>query len=408
MTEHLVLRLHTDAERVSWVVADSSGQQVSMPESGTFDEAAQRAQNRPVTLLVPGQDVLLTKVDLPVRGASKMLQAVPYALEEELAGPLSTMHFAVGSRDVTGQVTVAAVRETWMQAWLAQLDEAGIEVSYLLPDTVGIPVHDGWSILIDGENCLIRDVGGRVLVGETDSAPAYIAAMSSDETTTDQAQLYVSDADASHYSQVLSQVRMSLPETTVTELRHGAFPLIAVTALNSLQPNLLQGAYARSSGREKLWGPWRVAAMLAGAFILTALSAKALEVMSIKSELRALNTELNTIATEAMPGKRIVDPMRQLEQLASTLTGNPQANDTQFLGMLDSLSQALTSAGNTKLEKMDYRNGTMDLTLTAPSIETLDRITRTIGDSGLVAVIQSSKKEEELIQGRLRISGQKT
>ena len=411
MSEYLVLRLHADEpDRVSWVVADSSGQQTSMAETGTLADVAHRAQTRPVVVLVPGQDVLLTKIDLPVRGASKMLQAAPCALEEELADSVSVMHFALGPRDSTGKVTVAAVREPLMQLWTAQLDEAGLEAAYLLPDTAGIPVHDGWTIVIDGEICLIRDSQGRVIVGDTESAPAYIGAMATGDQTDSTADLYVSATDSTRYSQLLSQIHLSLPEASVTELRHGALPVIAATAIKKLQPNLLQGTYAKSTGREKLWGPWRAAALLAGVFVLTALGAKALEVMSLKSELRALNTELNEIASEAMPGKRIVDPMRQLEQLAASLDGGAEGGETDFLDMLDSLSEAMTTAGSATLEKLDYRNGTMDLTLTVPSIDTLDQISRTIADSGLSAEIQSSKANEgsDDIRGRLRITGQKS
>ncbi|MDH3647573.1 MAG: type II secretion system protein GspL [Gammaproteobacteria bacterium] len=408
MSEHLVLRLHPEQpDRASWVIADSSGERASMTETGTIADAARRAQQRPVMVLVPGQEVLLAKVNLPVRGTSKMLQAVPFALEEQLADDVSKMHFALGKRDANNLVTAAAVSESLMEMWLSQLDEAGLEISHVLPDTIGIPVHDGVCILIDGTHCFIRDASGKILVGDTDSAAAFVSAMGFDGQT-QVADVYVTEADATTYSQVLSEIRMALPDISVNEMRNGALPVMAATALRVGQPNLLQGAYARSSGNEKLWRPWRTAAMLGGVFILVALSAKALEVMSLKSELRALNSEMNQIASDVMPDSRIVDPLLQLEQLATNLRGGSQGGNTDFLDMLNSLSLALTSASNTTMGKLDYRNGTMDLTLTAPDVDTLDKISREIASQGLSAEIQSANQRDDAVQGRLRISEQDT
>ncbi|NNF67582.1 MAG: hypothetical protein HKM98_08745, partial [Gammaproteobacteria bacterium] len=337
MSEFLVLRLHAgQADRASWVIADSSGERASLPETGSVDEAIERAGERPVIVLVPGQEVLTTRVTLPVRGTSKMLQAVPFALEEQLADDVSTMHFALGLRHPDGSVTVSAVRQDLMEHWLARLDDAGLNVSRMLPETVGIPESDGISILVDGEQCFIRDPEGKTLVGDTDTVATYVTAMGFAGDSRP-AELYISDTDGQSFAPAVSEIRLSLPDINVNEIRHGALPLMAATALLSDQPNLLQGPYLRSSGNDKIWQPWRTAAILGGVFLLTALGSKSFEVLRIKSELRDLNAEISQIASATLPGSRIVDPMLQLEQLASSLRGGSLSSDADFLEMLDTL-----------------------------------------------------------------------
>ncbi|MDH3589106.1 MAG: type II secretion system protein GspL [Gammaproteobacteria bacterium] len=405
MSEYLVLRLNDDQPNpASWVVADSSGR-ASLSESGSLAEAAQRAQQRPVIVLVPGHDVLLTKINLPVRGTARMQQAIPYALEDEIAENVNKMHFALGKRDSSGQLTVAYVRDKLLQDWLDKLDSVGLAVSHVVPDTVGIPAFDGVAIIIDGAQSLIRNAAGDVVVSETESLVAYVAAMGIDQQSEVPAELYVSEADASRYSQLLGELRIGVPDIRVHELRTDVLPVMAAATIQEPQPNLLQGRYARSSDRDKLWRPWRTAAILAGIFILTALGATSLEVMRLKNEMRTLNNEIGAIASEAMPGSRIVDPLLQLEQLAASLRGSGQGSDKDFLHMLDALSQALTVAGGSTLGRLDYRNGTMDLTLTAPDVDTLDKISREIEGKGLVAEIQSANQRDNAIQGRIRISG---
>lgn len=406
MSEYLVLQLaETESGECRWVIAGADGQ-MSLAESGSLLEAAHRAQQRPVLVLVPGNDVLVTQVELPVRGASRMLQALPYALEEDIAESITEMHFAIGRRETNGKVTVAAVREELLQSWLAQLDAVQMNTVFVVPETCGIPATSGVCIVIDGPLALIRDADNNTVVADTDSVASFARAMGIDEQSTATAELYISSADASRHARVLGELRMAIPELSVIETRDHVLAVMAGAALADPQPNLLQGQYARTSSSDKFWQPWRTAAGLAAALVLVALGAKALEVMALKSEMRSLTEEINTIAGAAMPGSRLVDPMLQLEQLAASLRGSGPGADGQFLLMLDALGKALVASGGTTLGRLDYRNGLMDLTLTAPDVDTLDKISRLIEQGGLTAEIQSANQRDEGILGRIRISGQ--
>ncbi|MBT8143217.1 MAG: hypothetical protein KJO55_00865, partial [Gammaproteobacteria bacterium] len=109
MTEFLVVRLPgEDTQPVNWIVVDDVGEPLALPESGSLDDAATRAAQRKVVMLVPPQQVLRTNAVLPVKGQARMLQAIPFALEEHLATDVADMHFAIGERDSDGKVAVAA------------------------------------------------------------------------------------------------------------------------------------------------------------------------------------------------------------------------------------------------------------------------------------------------------------
>jgi len=101
MAEWLVLRLpRGPEERVSWMPADSRGQPLAAPQSGPLRQAAAAAGSRRLAVIVPRSDVLMTEVELPVKsGGVRLQQVVPYALEEQLAADIDTLHFALGERD---------------------------------------------------------------------------------------------------------------------------------------------------------------------------------------------------------------------------------------------------------------------------------------------------------------------
>lgn len=409
MAEYLVIRLSaTDAQQADWVVVDSVALRSSAPESGPLERAAPHAQQRPVVVLVPGETVLLTATDLPVRGAARMLQAVPYALEENLADDVGDLHFALGRRRGDGQVPVAVVRDELISGWNARLAAAGLTADTLLPDTACLPAHAGFTILIDHARVLLRAGDGATLVGETDTVAALVQALgATPEAEQAESHYYLSDVDAATYSRPLAELRMLLPELQQHELRNGALPLLALGAVQAQSaPNLLQGSYAVTGDSERYWQPWRGAAMLAGVLVLAALGVKAAELMTLNAQLGALNAQINAVAAEALPpGSRIVEPVTQLEQHARALRGTQASGDFAFLQMLEALGAALSGAGTT-IDKLDFRNGTLDITLDAPNVDTLDRIRRGIEGAGaLEAEIQSANQRNERVQGRLRVRG---
>lgn len=406
MAEHLVIRLSAaDAQQASWVVADTATGRASVPESGPLDQAVRLAQQRPVTVIVPGEAVLLTDVELPVRGAARMLQAVPYALEEQLADDVQTLHFAVGRRHTDGAVPVAVVAHDLLAGWLQALSAVGLAPTRVVAETACLPAANCYTVVVDGPRALLRDPDGRTLAGDAENAATLVQALGAAPAADDtEASVYLSVEDAVRWSAVVAELRLLVAKLQVHELRDGVLPLLAAGAVDDGTINLLQGAYAPRGEAEKFWQPWRGAAMLAAALVLTALSVKSAEVLTLKAQQRSLNEQLNSIATESLPpGSRIVEPVTQLEQHARALRGAGGGSDHMFLEMLAALGEALPG-GNTTIDKLDFRNGTLDITLDMPDVDTLDRIRRQIESRGnLSAEIQSANQRDERYQGRMRV-----
>ncbi|RPI12964.1 MAG: type II secretion system protein GspL, partial [Lysobacterales bacterium] len=112
MSETLVIRLRaTEQAPASWLIVDSNGARSGPVQSGPVADALAAAQGRRVVVLVPGSEVTLAEPELPLRGGARLAQAVPFALEEQLAADVETLHFAVGSREAGSVGTPVAVVE---------------------------------------------------------------------------------------------------------------------------------------------------------------------------------------------------------------------------------------------------------------------------------------------------------
>ncbi len=139
MAEFLVIRLDVDPEQaVSWIAVDSNGTRTSAPISGPLDEAVSDVGDRSVIVLVPATTVLTTTANIPIKGGSRLLAALPFALEEQLADDIDDLHFAAGTRRDSGQIPVAVVAHDQMSDWLDRLDEAGLSVSKIVPENYGL------------------------------------------------------------------------------------------------------------------------------------------------------------------------------------------------------------------------------------------------------------------------------
>jgi general secretion pathway protein L len=101
-----------------WVNMDTQGVVVGSVGHGSLEEAALAATGKVVRVLVPGTDVLLAAPVFPARSAAKLLQLVPFALEDQLASDVELLHFALGRQRPDQSLPVAVVDHQRLRACL--------------------------------------------------------------------------------------------------------------------------------------------------------------------------------------------------------------------------------------------------------------------------------------------------
>ena len=171
MTEFLIVRFDPAAgDRVDWVVVNELGAQLTPPDGGAMVDIAEMAPGRKVIGIVPANDVLRTAIDLPVKGAAKQLQALPFAMEEQLADDVDDLHFAIGKRKPDGLVPVAVTRREHIERWLDQFHRAGIEPAGLCTEGDAIGDIPGTALLlIEREHSILRAADGGVTFIDSDN-----------------------------------------------------------------------------------------------------------------------------------------------------------------------------------------------------------------------------------------------
>ena len=159
MADFLVIRLPAASDRAAqWIVVDGNGTRKGPVLSGELAAAATLAGNKDVIVLVPAANVLTTAVNIPVRRGTRLLAALPFALEEHVADDIDELHFAAGARRESGLVPAAVVSHELMAEWLERLSAAGISPARIIPESYGLARIPGTlSLLVADDQVIFND-----------------------------------------------------------------------------------------------------------------------------------------------------------------------------------------------------------------------------------------------------------
>lgn len=338
-------------------------------EHAPLEQILGLATGRRLVLFVPGADVRLTTASVPARQLQKILQAVPYALEDQLAEDVETLHFAVTldprrrrSADVHPVAIVARAR---MEAWLAPLRARNLKPEAVVPETLCLPPPepDHWTGYAESDRVTLR----------TGMYTGFACALAD-------LPLYLEMADPEHQI----PLRLNVVNEVAQDFTALARPLELlpgnISALElfvrGYRPeqaiNLLQGAYSGQEGWQRLVKPWRLALGVALGWLVFAFGVQALQAVQLGKELRKQDAD-NIARFQALYPEetRIVDLSAQVQQKLAQLHGGAKAPMFQLLG---ALSAALAANTGLTLQSVQFREGAMYLGLTGTDLQALENL----------------------------------
>jgi general secretion pathway protein L len=409
MAETTVIRLRQNAAApVEWIRVDDTGSRVGPPANGTLAEAAAQAVDRKVIVLVPAEDILTTHVQVPVRSGKRLLAALPFAMEEQVADDVENLHFAAGKRLADGSTPVAVINRQRIAEFLQRLAEAGIEPAAVFSEIHGVTNIPGTvNIMIDGPALLIDDgLKLSLAIRDVNLEDVIASVLPAD----DEARHIVAFYDAANRDELEEQIARlqdSVTNFEVQVLPDGIFPRLAATAAVKGGINLLQGEFATETNYSGIFRPWKVAAILVLALGATWIAQNVLDYVTLHRSDQLLREQVTAEFRASFPWIREVrDPEAQLNSLLRQ-TGS-QGNQQVFLASLAELSKAIAESSEASIEAISYRNGVMDVRLSAPNVSVLDRIQRSISAGGQFnASIQSTDQQDGKVMSRIQIEASK-
>jgi general secretion pathway protein L len=389
-------------DEVQWAESDDSGKLTSGVEYSSLGEVAEQVEGRRVTLILPADDVLLAEAVVPGSSLARAQQAVPFALEEQVADDVDELHFALGAKGRDDKYPVAVISQQVMQAVTEQCQLAGLRPTELVPETLALPQLEGsapdiraWTALLDGEQAVIRLDVNKGFATDLDMASIMLEGARGDLPEGITASLVV--------FRTVNSASLSVPETIDVEERpvDHRLALYASGLVASRHINLLQGVYNPKKNFDKTWQPWRWSAALAAFLVLALFTGKWLDVQQLASQEAVLDSQIEKAFQEALPGVRMQRPQRQIQSALDQLGGT---NNDGFTSRLSQIASSLATQPQTELKTIGYRSGRFDLDLNTDAVPTLDALKSELAKRGsLVMSVQSANRENNSVRGRVRI-----
>jgi general secretion pathway protein L len=402
MADTLLIRLAPRLEGIrDWLLVDAEGQ-IKTPAQAGAPAAAVVGGARRVVVLVPGEDVALYEARVPGgRNRQRLLRAIPFALEEQLASDVEDLHFALGGALGDDRYPVAVVERRQMDAWAALLRDAGIGAHQWVPETLALPRSEaGWSLLTDAERVLVRSGDFAGFACEADNLGVMISLLAGSDQLPEKARVYGADP-----------VELIGVEVEVDASQLRSLDILARGWSQGPVIDLLQGAYSRREEWGRLLRPWKATAALLLAGLLLAGVGTGVNYYRLTQLQRQLAEDIQTLYKQTFPdARRIVNPRVQMEQQLKQLQRRAGGGSTDFLGMFAETANVVRSAQGISVQGASYRDGRLDLDLQADNLQLLDSLKQALAGSGRMnAEIQSATTDNnQKVKSRMRIEAKES
>lgn len=399
MRETLYIRLTSPRPeaQTAYCIAGAQAQNVWPVMESALGDVLALAANRRLVVFLPAADVRLTQVNVPARSAAKILQAAPYALEDQFAEDVDDLHFALGPRQADGSHAIAVTARSRMQEWLAPFQAAGLRPEVFVPETLCLPAAEPGrcSALAEPGHVTVRTGACAGFGCAEDDLPLF---------------LQLADPDKKNV------LRIAIPRTHSpdftrlewpAELLPGyAHPMEAL--LHHYDPaqgiNLLQGAYSQSEGLRRAWAPWKPAAALAAGWLLVTGLSHAVQAYSLGKELAGQNERNEQRFRSLFPAEtRIVNLEAQAEQQAALLKGGRGSGG--FLKLSETLARAMASSPGLSLDALQFREGALYASFSGNDLQQTESFKNWFAQNGgAVLDVQSESSGQDGVQFRVKLS----
>lgn len=357
-----------DEDRCAWVLETNDG--IRSGEA-RWSELPRPPENTRIRLLLPGQMVTHASARVAARNPKLIEQALPYALEEQLAEDIEQLRIAHGARDSSGQVQARIVRRQDLDQLLERLRAVGIQPDAVYSELDAIPVPSvGWTTLAWEGVVLARGSQGEALSLEPDLLAPLL------------------DGTA--------PVRAIQPP-------EGPLPWLHRHLHERGMIDLLGGG--RSTGLGDRLRPWRTPAILAAIALLLQAGLVWHDTRKLDQQRAAMQAEIERMAREAAPEvKRWVNPIAQLRQLATGNTAAP--TESGMLDMLARLAPALAARPDIKLGTLRFQGGMLEAQLSAAEGGSLEALLEALRkQQGISVELAEQRVEGGRATARLRLKG---
>ena len=293
-----------------------------------------------------------------------------------------------------------------METWQSALSSAGLHADAIYPETCALPeTANGVTLLIDGARVYVkRGAGPGAVLDVQPLIEALQLALAAGDDAREHVTIYLTEDVYERDRDLFEGLREFTASLQLKLLPDGALPLFATQIMQSSPINLLQGRYAAKTKLRLSFQPWKYAAILALAFVVLHAGLKVWQYFDLERTEARLDAEIAQVFQQAMPGAPVpaaAGARKQVEMRLNAARG--VSGNGGMMSTLEMIAAGLAQAPGITVEALSYRDRSTDVRVTAPSVDTLDKLQHVATERGFTAEIQSATPRPPGVEGRLKL-----
>jgi general secretion pathway protein L len=354
---------------------DFSGHVVAPLQTRSFAEIKSLQKEARTIVVVPTEMASIHEVEFPWLGERKARAALPYALEEQLAQPVPTLHFAFDRSHYTNQrYLVVVLDKQYLEKLIQNLNDASLAFDAFTLDWFA--VLPGQAVFTE-KSLLVHDAFKGALDGEL-------------------IKIFLTKHAADHEILQFDDSNPAYPYLEIYTKKEGSVELfIAQQLLKNTFINLLQGEFYRDATKDtaKFWYQ-----LGGGAFLLWLVSlimVNTIQLISLNKKIANFDEQIGVIYKEFFPdAQHVISPRFRITQLLKS-SANLQNNSIWIL--LDKIAPALRE-NQLKVQQFRFQNQTLAMTLNAKNFEILENLQSRLIKAGIkVTQTQASSQDNQVL-----------
>jgi len=414
----------SDACLFNWVLYDASGDAQAQGTGdlrSTIEQTLSQNGLEDVLLvgLIPGDEALFCVADIPAKQSRFVNQALPYAVEEQIAQDIESVHLALGLHTQEGY-RVAAIDRDRMAQWLELFNgwsHSRLEAIY--PDAALLPVTEGgWSVCLAGESAMMASDRGEWLSMQSANLGMFahtLAAPSPEDVVTEvPVVVYGTESEFDEQQALLGE----LMAPGLLSVRREALELMPLELLahahhNHLcRPiNLCQREFSVKDGKASPLKPWKPLIAVAAVWFVVQVAVEAGMGFYYQQQADDLRQQAMAVYRESFPGDRRThagNVRRVVEgQLRTAGSGGPDMDFVTLMKYTGQQYSKVASTGSVTFNSINYSQsrGELVVDVRAETYDRLSALRNGLAAQGLDAKIGSVVNESSGARGRLTVSG---
>lgn len=411
MADQLLIYLHNNQTLYAdWVFIQANGEASSVIESGPLHELAEKNKNALadaafINCIINAELVSYSEINIPAKNRQRALQAIPFALEDQLAEDIEQLHFAIGKAS-DNTYPVISIAHQALKDLLEKCQHVGINIDTMYVDILSLPKNDktesSWAVLQSNSKASVLTADGDLINTDSDSLPVFFASLIQQKTES-------LPALVNHYHEENSEATtLSLPEeVSLNKIGYKQTPLMLFA--NQLSKpsmlNILQGSYQVTRESNQWWRPWQAAAIITAVALVLHIISGGINLNRLQQENKLIEKEITRIYKKSFPrSKKIVNARVQMENKLKQLKKTSGKTDYSFTDILLDSTPLIKQTAGAQMQGISYHNRKLELQLTLDKLSTAEALKNKLNNlSRVKADLLSASSEAKQVNARIRL-----